>query len=77
MALSRRETATISGRRRSRVVKSSPLSAPKAMGAAIGFAAIVVVVGVFMPDVLHAMQAFLLAFFAKATILLQNLQIPQ
>ncbi|MEK9173084.1 MAG: hypothetical protein AAB594_00740 [Patescibacteria group bacterium] len=45
------------------------------MGSAIGFAAVVVVLGVFMPEVLHALQAFLLAFLLKATLLFQTLTV--
>lgn len=41
------------------------------MSAAIGFAVIIVAFGVFMPDVLRALSAFLLAFFGKATAFLQ------
>ncbi|TSC82590.1 MAG: hypothetical protein G01um101420_257 [Parcubacteria group bacterium Gr01-1014_20] len=45
------------------------------MGSAIGFAAVVVVLGVFMPDVLHALQTFLLAFLEKATLIFQTLTV--
>ncbi len=40
------------------------------MGAAIGLAALIVVLGVFLPDVLRALEEFLLTFFGRATALL-------
>jgi hypothetical protein len=46
------------------------------MGKAIGFAVLIVVLAVFLPDVLHALQEFLLTFFARATALLNAVQ-PQ
>jgi hypothetical protein len=45
----------------------------KAMGQAIGLAIILVVIGIFMPDVLHALSTFLLALFSKATAFVNNL----
>lgn len=45
----------------------------RAMGRAIGFAAILVVLGIFMPEVLHALSAFLLAALSKATAFIQTL----
>lgn len=41
------------------------------MSAAIGLAAIIIVFGIFMPDVLHALSVFLLTLFGKATAMLQ------
>ncbi len=46
------------------------------MGAAIGLAALIVVFGVFLPDVLHALGEFLLTFLVKATALIQAIQLP-
>ena len=46
------------------------------MGAAIGFAALIVVMGVFMPQVLQSLEQFLLMFFTRATALLGAIQ-PQ
>ena len=43
------------------------------MRSAIAFAAVLIVFGVFMPDVLHAVNAFLLVFFGKATAFLSAL----
>ncbi|MEK7193462.1 MAG: hypothetical protein AAB652_01590 [Patescibacteria group bacterium] len=43
------------------------------MGQAIGFAAIIVVLGVLLPRVLHALEAFLLVFLDKATILIESI----
>lgn len=43
------------------------------MGRAIGLAAMIVVLGVFLPRVLHAMEGFLITFFGRATDLLNNL----
>jgi len=39
------------------------------MGKAIGFGVMVVVFAVFLPDVLRALQEFLLTFFERATAL--------
>jgi hypothetical protein len=44
------------------------------MGAAIGLAAIIVVMGVFLPAVLHAFENFLLTFFDIATDLLGDIK---
>jgi hypothetical protein len=44
------------------------------MQGAFGLATMIVVVGVFMPKVLHALQTFLLLFFDKAAAVLQNVQ---
>lgn len=41
------------------------------MAAAIAFAITLVVLGIFMPDVLRALETFLLTFFGKATAFLQ------
>lgn len=43
------------------------------MSAAIGLAAIIIVFGIFMPDVLRALSVFLLTLFGKATAMLQAL----
>jgi hypothetical protein len=44
------------------------------MGHAIGLAVIIVVVGVFMPAVLGALEDFLLMFFDRATLLLETIE---
>ncbi|KKW04157.1 MAG: hypothetical protein A2564_01165 [Candidatus Wildermuthbacteria bacterium RIFOXYD1_FULL_50_12] len=46
------------------------------MGAAIGLAFILIVVGIFLPNVLDAMEEFLLTLLAKATSFLDALQVP-
>jgi len=46
------------------------------MGAAIGLASLIVVLGIFAPKVLEAIENFLLAFFGKATQLLGQVQAP-
>jgi hypothetical protein len=56
------------------LLKSKPLRAPCTMGGAIGFAAVIVVLGIFLPRVLHALEAFLLLLFEKATLFLQHLR---
>ena len=43
------------------------------MGGAIGFAAVIVALGIFLPTVLHALEAFLLLLFEKMTQMLQHL----
>ena len=43
------------------------------MRSAIAFAAIIIVFGIFMPDVLHALTNFLLVFLNKATAIVQTL----
>ncbi|HVM76897.1 MAG TPA: hypothetical protein VMU07_01965 [Candidatus Paceibacterota bacterium] len=43
------------------------------MSGAIAFAAFVIVAAVLMPDVLRALEVFLLALFGKATAFLNNL----
>lgn len=40
---------------------------------AIGLAALIVVLGIFLPKVLAAIQTFLLTFFEKATEVLQSI----
>jgi hypothetical protein len=40
----------------------------KGMGAAIGLAALLVVLGVFLPDVLNALKELLLILIEKATV---------
>ena len=58
-------------------------SAPKAllqqknMGAAIGLAAIIIVLGIFMPSVLHGLETFLLTFFDRATAVLGTIDVEQ
>ncbi|MEY4731331.1 MAG: hypothetical protein RL681_277 [Candidatus Parcubacteria bacterium] len=54
-------------------------SAPKtllqqSMGAAIGLAAIIIVLGIFMPSVLHGLETFLLTFFDRATAVMDTIQ---
>jgi len=43
------------------------------MRKALGLAAMIIVLGIFMPDVLHAITAFLFALFNKATAMLNAL----
>jgi len=43
------------------------------MGAAIGFAVVVVTMGVLLPDVLQSLEQFLLVAFEKAIELLENI----
>ena len=40
---------------------------------AIAFAAVIIVFSIFMPDVLHAVETFLLVFFNTGTAVLQAL----
>jgi hypothetical protein len=44
------------------------------MGAAIGLAAIIIVLGIFMPSVLHGLETFLLTFFDRATAVMDTIQ---
>jgi hypothetical protein len=44
------------------------------MWRAVGLAALIVVIGVFLPEVLASMERFLLLFFEKATELLGQVQ---
>jgi len=46
---------------------------PKIMGAAIGFAAILIVLGVFLPDVLNGLKELFLILIEKATAFVSNL----
>jgi len=46
------------------------------MGAAIGLAATIVVLGIFLPNVLSALEEFLLTLLAKATLFLATLNVP-
>ena len=46
------------------------------MGAAIGFAAIIIVFAIFIPHVLNAVENFLLAFLERATVLIETLPTP-
>jgi hypothetical protein len=43
------------------------------MRKAIGLAAMIIVLAIFVPDVLHALVNFLLALFGKATAMLNAL----
>ena len=43
------------------------------ISAAIGFAALVIIFGIFMPDVLRALSVFLLTLFQKATAFVQSM----
>ncbi len=47
------------------------------MGAAIGFAAIIIVLGIFMPSVLHGLETFLLTFLDRATAVLGTIDVEQ
>lgn len=46
------------------------------MGAAIGFAAVIIVLGIFLPTVLSALEEFLLTIISKATLFLATLNVP-
>jgi hypothetical protein len=43
------------------------------MGAAIGFAVVIVTMGVLLPSVLHSLEQFLLVALAKAIELLEHI----
>ncbi len=43
---------------------------------AIGLAAVIVVLGIFMPDVLNALQNLLLTLLQRATLLLDSIRVP-
>ncbi len=45
------------------------------MGGAIGFAAVIVALGIFLPRVLQSLETFLLLLFEKATLFLQHLRL--
>ena len=47
------------------------------MGQAIGFAATIVVLGVFLPNVLGAFEELLLTLLIKITYFIEILNIPQ
>ncbi|MEK7507797.1 MAG: hypothetical protein AAB602_01810 [Patescibacteria group bacterium] len=47
------------------------------MGTAIGLAALVIVFSMFLPHVLRALENFLLAFFYKATAVINSLPASQ
>lgn len=47
------------------------------MGQALGFAAMIVVIAMFLPRVLSALEVLLLTFLEKATTILQTIQVPQ
>jgi hypothetical protein len=51
------------------------INSSKDMGAAIGLASLIIVMSIFAPQVLNAMENFLLAFFGKATVLLQGIEL--
>lgn len=44
------------------------------MGSAVGLAAMIIVMSVFLPDVLHAIEEFLLVLFGRATAVLNTIQ---
>ena len=46
------------------------------MGQAIGFAVILIILGIFLPDVLHALEDLFLTLLAKATMFVDTLQVP-
>ena len=46
------------------------------MAAAIGFAILIIVAGVFLPDVLHALEELLLTLLSKATFFVSTLNVP-
>ena len=46
------------------------------MGQAIGFALLLIVIGIFLPDVLHALEEFLLTLLDKATSFIDTLNVP-
>ncbi len=48
---------------------------PKSMRKALGLAAMIIVLAVFMPDVLRSLENFLLTFFNTGTAILQA--VPQ
>ncbi|MEK7542538.1 MAG: hypothetical protein AAB524_02455 [Patescibacteria group bacterium] len=46
------------------------------MGAAIGFAVILIVLGIFLPDVLNALEELFLTLLSKATFFVDTLNVP-
>ncbi|MBI2098558.1 MAG: hypothetical protein HYT49_02770 [Candidatus Wildermuthbacteria bacterium] len=46
------------------------------MGAAIGFAVILIVLGIFLPSVLNALENLFLTLLAKATTFIDTLEVP-
>ena len=46
------------------------------MGQAIGFAVIIIVVGIFLPDVLSALEEFFLTLLGKAVFFIDTLEVP-
>ena len=46
------------------------------MAAAIGFAILIIVAGVFLPDVLHALEELLLTLLNKAQLFANTLSVP-
>jgi hypothetical protein len=47
------------------------------MGAAVGFAAIVIVAAIFMPAVLHGLETFLLTLLDRATAVVGSIDVEQ
>jgi hypothetical protein len=45
------------------------------MGRAIGFAALIIVLGVLLPSVLNALEEFLLTFLLKATAVVDSVDL--
>ena len=64
-------TKKASGEGRIAPIKLSP--AYTLMGAAIGFAAMIVAFSIFLPEVLAALNEFLLVFLYQITAALQNI----
>ncbi len=70
----REEGQNMAGSRVELLKLSSP--APRAMSGAIGFVLIVIALGIFMPDVLHALSTLLLTLFQRATSFVQAVPMP-
>ena len=47
------------------------------MGAAIGFVAIIIVFGIFLPDVLNALEDLFLTLLSKARFFVDTLDVSQ
>jgi len=56
-----------------RAVLNNSHPARKAMRSAIAFGMVIVILGIFLPGVIHAMDTFLLALFDRATALIDAL----
>lgn len=69
----RRRTATQSGDGAGRRCSTNPRLHATLMWKALGFAMFLVVLAIFMPDVLRAIEAFLLAFFDKGAAIINSL----